>query len=217
MSVCICVDQRFLDWQRCSTVSHRQPFRNVPQPRDGLWSLISRAPACHALSANVRHSSSQMHAGGAAASCESFPVFGVLACFSDYLYGNLSISYFKSVFCMSVFLSIYFKDKHFKLLRPQIHAIWLHCVNTVSDWIPPTPLSSTSHVCHSEEPQCGFKGHISMPRFTLFTINPTMLPSVFTVQWRNGSGKGNIKQSELYNDEQTLLTYLGMSSNKWQT
>lgn len=44
-----------------------------------------------------------------------------------------------------------------------------------------------------------------------------MLSPVFAVQWRKGSGKGNIKQSEQYNAEQTLLTHLGISSNKWQT
>lgn len=75
--VCICVDQRFHGWQRSGTVSHRQPFRNVPQPRDGLWSLISRAPSPRALSAYVRHRPSQMHAGGAAASCESFPALSI--------------------------------------------------------------------------------------------------------------------------------------------
>lgn len=110
------------------------------------------------------------------------------------------------------FLSTYFQDKHFKLLRPQDHAALLHCVNTVIDWIPRPPLSSTSHVYHSEEAQCGFKGHTSMSCFTLFTINPSMLPPVFTVQWRKASGKGNIKQSEQYNAEQTLLTHLGISS-----
>ncbi len=75
--VCICVDQRFHGWQRSGTVSHRQPFRNVLRPGDGLWSLISRAPSASALSACVRNNPSQMHAGGAAASCESFPALSV--------------------------------------------------------------------------------------------------------------------------------------------
>lgn len=56
-----------------------------------------------------------------------------------------------------------------------------------------------------------------MSCFTLFTINPSLLPFIFTVQWRKSSGKGNIKQSEQHNAEQTLLTHLGISSNKRQT
>uniref|UniRef100_A0A8D0AE51 Uncharacterized protein n=1 Tax=Sander lucioperca TaxID=283035 RepID=A0A8D0AE51_SANLU len=51
------------------------------------------------------------------------------------------------------------------------------CVTTVNDSIPLPPLDFTSHVCHSEEAQCGFKGRTSMSCFTLFTINPSMLPS----------------------------------------
>lgn len=88
------------------------------------------------------------------------------------------------------------------------------CVTTVNDSIPLPPLDFTSHVCHSEEAQCGFKGRTSMSCFTLFTINPSMLPSVFTVQWRKSSGKGNIKQSEHYNAEQTPLANLGISTNR---
>lgn len=80
-----------------------------------------------------------------------------------------------------------------------------------------SPFSSISHVCQSEEAQCGFKGRASMSCFTLFTINPSVLPSVFSVQWRKSSGKGNIKQSEEYNAESTLLTQLGIKSIKWHT
>lgn len=83
----------------------------------------------------------------------------------------------------------------------------LHCFTV-------TTLRVSCHVCHSEEAQCGFKGRSSMSCFTLFTINPSMLPSVFTVQWRKGSGKGNIKHSEQYNAVRTLLTHIGISSNK---
>lgn len=43
---CVSVDQR---WQRGGIVSQGQSFRNAPQPRDGVWSLISRTPATRAL------------------------------------------------------------------------------------------------------------------------------------------------------------------------
>lgn len=56
-----------------------------------------------------------------------------------------------------------------------------------------------------------------MSCFTLFTINPGVLSSVFTVQQRESSGKGNIKQSEQYNAEWALLTHLGISSTRCQT
>lgn len=123
----------------------------------------------------------------------------------------------KSICFSGFYASVPFRDKHFKLLKPQCFALPAHCVNTANESISLPPLSSTSHVCHSEEAQCGFKGRTSMSCFTLFTINPNVLPSVFTVQWRKSSGKGNIKQSEQYNAEQTLLTHLGISSTKWQT
>lgn len=81
LCVCICVymcvDQRFHGWQRSGTVSHSQPFRNVPWPWDGLCGLISRAPSPWGLSACVRHSLLQTHAGGVAASCGSFPALTV--------------------------------------------------------------------------------------------------------------------------------------------
>lgn len=215
-------------------MSHRQPFRNVPQPRDGLWSLISRALSPRSLSACVRRCPSQMHAGGAAASCESFPPS------SDFL--SLRVTpgwqsvvldgfFISSCICLlacletclivcmqtrlSAFLTacackcIRFSDfsAFFPLISETLEQCYFgpptQCVTTVNDSIPLPPLDSTSHVCHSEEAQCGFKGRASMSCFTLFTINPSMLPSVFTVQWRKSSGKGNIKQSEQYNAEQT--------------
>lgn len=92
-----------------------------------------------------------------------------------------------------------------------------HCAGAANDSIPLPPFGSTSHVCHSEEAQCGFRGRTSVSRFTLFTINPGALPSVFTVWCRKSSGRGNIKQSQQYNAEQTQLTQLGISSNKGQT
>lgn len=253
--VCICVDQRFHGWQRSGTVSHRQPFRNVPQPRDGLWSLISRAPSPRALSDYVRHRPSQMHAGGAAASCESFPALSIFLSLRatpgwqsvvlDGFFISLLVWILICLFarlltclivcmrtCLTAFACEYicFSDfcASFHLLPRQTFSALntpeqfyfappAHCVNAVNDSMPLPPLSSTSHVCHSDEAQCGFKGRTSMSCFTLFTINPSMLPSVFTVRWRKSSGKGNIKQSEQYNAEQTLLTHLGISSNKWQT
>ena len=92
-----------------------------------------------------------------------------------------------------------------------------HCAGAAIDSNPLPPFSSTSHVCHSEEARCGFKGRTSVSCFTLFTINPDALPSVFTVWCRKSSGRGNIKQSQQYNAEQTQLTQLGISSNKGQT
>uniref|UniRef100_A0A8C4GE61 MDS1 and EVI1 complex locus n=1 Tax=Dicentrarchus labrax TaxID=13489 RepID=A0A8C4GE61_DICLA len=42
-----------------------------------------------------------------------------------------------------------------------------------------------------------------------------MRPYVFTVQWRKSSGKGNIKQLEQHNAEQTLLTHLGEGDDEF--
>lgn len=72
LCMCVFVDQRFPSWQRSGAVSHRQHFRNVPQHRDGLWSLISRASSPRGLSACVRHSPAQTHTGEAALSCGWF-------------------------------------------------------------------------------------------------------------------------------------------------
>lgn len=209
-------------------------------PGMGLWSLISRAPSPSALSACVRHNPSQMHAGGAAASCESLPALSVslsprvtpgwqsvtldgfimdllahlFACFGDLFDVNLSFT-----LCVSrlhFFLPV-LDTNTLNSETPGLCHFTPPALRVTTNTIPLPPLSSTSHVCHSEEAQCGFKGRTSMSCFTLFTINPSLLPSVFTARWRKSSGKGNIKQSEQHNAEQILPTRPGIGSNEWQT
>ena len=64
-------------WQHCGIVSQGQSFRNAPQHRDGVWSLISRTPATRALSVSISHSPSQMHAGEASNYYDSFKALDV--------------------------------------------------------------------------------------------------------------------------------------------
>lgn len=121
------VDQRFHSWQHSGTVSHRQRYRNVPQHRDELWSLISRARSPLGLLACVRHSPPQIHTGEAAASCGWFPACGVclshrvtpgwhascLLHLSEYcLFGDLSDCIVTCLPCLSAFVCkcIYFSD-----------------------------------------------------------------------------------------------------------
>lgn len=199
--VCVCLWIKASVADNTAAQCHRQHIRNVPQHRDELWSLISRARSPCGLSAYVRHSPPQTHTRVAVDSSGQFPACGIYAshhvtpaatlALSKCLVGDLSNCSVTCLYCLCCSGS-------------SVILLWQH------------HQKPSSHVCYSEEAQCGFKGCTSMSCLSPFTINPHELPSVFTPQFRKSSGKGNLKLSALYHAEQTLLTNLGISSAKWQ-
>lgn len=150
-----------------------QPY-SVTQPaleecswvKDGLWSLISRAPSPRGLSACVTRSPAQMHTGAAAAaSWGSFPASGV------HLSHRVTPGYLAFLFFWEIEMYLAFLKKLFSYFLSSCQ-FWYN-VKTANN---PIPLPPSSHVCQHEEAQCGFKGRTSMSCLTLFTINPVCFP-----------------------------------------